>query len=123
MNQHQDNSKNLADNRKPGSNPQPYRMQNNSFQANKNFNKYGTKPYVPAANVNKLVASGANATPLQIKWWKWSRPHYARDCKNKTGGVLHNLQEEPTIEDIAETMPVYATLDGQSEDIKLQWLR
>ena len=61
-----------------------------------NFNKPGMKPYEPTANVNKPVASGANATSLQIKCWKCSGPHYARNCKNKTSGVLHNLQEEPT---------------------------
>ena len=64
MNQNQDKSNNFSDNRKPRSNPQPYRMKNKNFQVNKNFNKYGTKPYVPATNVNKLVASGANATLL-----------------------------------------------------------
>ena len=67
MNQNQDKFKNFFDNRKPRSNPKPYRKPNNSFQANKNFNKPGTKPYVPATNVNKLVASGSNATTLQIK--------------------------------------------------------
>ena len=55
---------NFFDNRKPGSNPQPYRKQNNSFPANKSFNKYGMKPYVLALNVKKPVSSGANATPL-----------------------------------------------------------
>ena len=79
---------------------------------NKNFNKYGTKPYVLAGNVNKLVSSGANATPLQIKCWKCNRRHYAQYCKNKTSGVLHNLQEEPTAEDIAGTPRIYAALDG-----------
>ena len=64
LNQNRDKAKNFFDNRKPGSNPQPNIKQNNSFQANMNFNRSGTKPYVPAANVNKLVASGANATPL-----------------------------------------------------------
>ena len=64
MNKNQDKSKNFLDNRKPGSNPQPYRKQNNSFQANKNFNKSSTKPYVPTSNVNKLVSSGTNATLL-----------------------------------------------------------
>ena len=67
MNWNRDKSKNFSDNHKPGFNPQPYIQQNNSFPANKKFNKSGTKPYVPAPNGNKLVASGANATPLQIK--------------------------------------------------------
>ena len=74
------------------------------------------KPYVPAANINKPVASGANVTPLQIKWWKCSRPHYAWYCKNKTGEVLHNLQEEPIVEDIARTPQIYAVLDGEQAD-------
>ena len=80
---------------------------------NKNFNKYGNRPYVPATNVNKLVASGSNATPLQIKCWKCSGPHYARDCKNKTNGVLHNLQEEQNSKDIAGTPRIYVALDGR----------
>ena len=67
MNQTRDKSKNFSYNSIPGSNPQPYIKQNNSFQTKKNFNKYGMKPYVPASNFNKIVASGANATPLKIK--------------------------------------------------------
>ena len=84
-------SKNFSDNCKPGSSPQPYRKQNNSFQVNKNFNKTGTKPYVPTPNGNKQVVSGANATPLAIKCSKWNGPDYARDDKNNKNGVLHNL--------------------------------
>ena len=53
QNQNKKKSRKFSDNCKPGSNPQPYRKQNNSFQANKNFNKTGTKPYVPAPNGNK----------------------------------------------------------------------
>ena len=64
MNKNQDNSKNFSDNRKPRSNPQPYRKKNKNFQANKNFNKYGTKPYVPTSNLNKPIASGANSNLL-----------------------------------------------------------
>ena len=112
MNRNRDKSKNCFDNRKPGSNPQPYRKQDKIFQANKNFNRYGMKPYIPAANVNKPVASGANATSLQIKCWKCSGPNYAQYCKNKTTGVLCNLQEELTIKDIAVTPRIYAALDG-----------
>ena len=67
QNQNWEKSRNFSDNRKPGSNPHPYRKENNSFQVNKNFNKTGTKPYVPAPNGNKEVASGANATLLTIK--------------------------------------------------------
>ena len=67
MNKNRDVSNKLSNNCKPGSNPHPYRKQNNIFQTSKNFNKSGTKPYVLATNVNKLVESGANATPLQIK--------------------------------------------------------
>ena len=116
MNQNIDKSKNFFDNHKPGFNPQPYRKQNNNFPANKDFNKYGTNPYVPTPNGNKVVTSGANATPLQIKFYKCSRPHYVRECKNKTDGVLHNLQEEPTIEDILGTPWIYEALDGRQED-------
>ena len=101
QNQNREKYRNFSDNRNPGSNLQPYRKKNNSFQANKNFNKNGTKPYVPAPNGNKQVVSGANDTPLAIKCWKCNGPHYAQDCKNKNNGVLHNLQEEPTVEDIA----------------------
>ena len=64
MNRNQKKSKNFSDNHKPGSNPQPYRKHNNSFQVNKNFNKSSTMPYVLASNVNKPIASGDNATPL-----------------------------------------------------------
>ena len=83
---------------------------------NKNLKKTGTKPYVPAPNGNKQVASGANATPLAIKCWKCNGLHYAQDCKNKNNGVLHNLQEEPIIEDIARTPQIYAALDGWQVD-------
>ena len=44
------------------------------------------------------------------------RPHYAWYCKNKTNGVLHNLQEEPTVEDIVGTPQIYAALDGRHAD-------
>ena len=74
------------------------------------------KPYVPAPNGNKQVASGANATPLAIKCWMCNGPHYAWECKNKNNGVLHNLQEEPTIEDIVRTPQIYATLYGWQVD-------
>ena len=68
MNRNKDRSKNFSDNHKLGFNPPPHKKQNNSFPANKNFNKSCTKPYVPAPNANKLVATGeANATPIQIK--------------------------------------------------------
>ena len=113
MNRNGDKSRNFYDNHKTRFNPPLYRKQNNSFPANKNFNKLGTNPYVPTSNTNKPVAvGGANATLIQIKCWKCSRPHYAWDCKNNTNGVLHNLQEEPTIEDIAGTAHIYAALDG-----------
>ena len=68
MNRNRDKSRNFSDNRKPDFNPPLYRKQNNSFPANKNFNKLGTNPYVPASNTNKPVAAGgANATLIQIK--------------------------------------------------------
>ena len=62
------------------------------------------------------MASGANATPLAIKCWKCNGPHYAQDCKNKNNEVLHNLQEEPIIEDIAGTPRIYVALDGRQAD-------
>ena len=77
QNQNRENSRNFFDNRKPGTNPRPYRKKNNSFPANKNFNKTGMNRYVPSLNGNKQVASGANATPLAIKCWKCNGPHYA----------------------------------------------
>ena len=78
MNQNRYGSKNFSDNHKPGFNPTSYRKQNNIFLANKNFNKLGTQPYVLAPNANKPVAAGgSNATPIQIKCWKCSGPHYA----------------------------------------------
>ena len=70
---------------------------------NKKFNKTGMKLYVPGPNGNNKVASGSNATPLAIKCWKCNGPYYARDCKNENNGVLHNLEEEPTNEDIEGT--------------------
>ena len=59
---------------------------------------------------------GSQCFPLQIKCSKLQGPHYSQDCKNKTNGVLHNLQEEPTIEEIAGTLWIYAALDGRQED-------
>ena len=67
QNQNREKYRNFSDNRKPGSNPHPYRKKNNSYQANRNFNKPGMKPYVLVPNGNKQVASGANATHLAIK--------------------------------------------------------
>ena len=58
MNRNRDKYKNFSDNCKLGFKPPPYKKHNNSFPANKNFNKLGTKPYVPAPNVNKLVEAG-----------------------------------------------------------------
>ena len=112
LNQNWYKYKNFSDNCKPRCNPQPYRKKNNNFQVNKNFNKPGTKNYVLAANVNRPIASGANDTPLQIKCQKCGGPHYAKDFKNKKDGVLHNLKEEPNVEDIAGTPQIYAALDG-----------
>ena len=63
MNKNRDKYNKFYDNRKPGFNPTPYRNEDNSFPANKNFNKSGTKPYVLAPNANNPVASGvANDT-------------------------------------------------------------
>ena len=67
MNRNREKSKNFSDNCKLGFNLPVYRRQNNNFPMIKNFNKSGTKPYVPAHNINKPVASVSNATLLQIK--------------------------------------------------------
>ena len=48
MNRNGDKSRNFSDNHKTRFNPPLYRKQNNRFSANKNFNKLGTNPYVPA---------------------------------------------------------------------------
>ena len=93
QNRNREKSRNFSDNRKPRSNPQPYRKKNNSFQASKNYNKTGAKPYVPAPNGNKQMASGANATPLAIKCRKCNGMHYPRECKNNNNGIFHNLKE------------------------------
>ena len=74
------------------------------------------KPYVPASNVNKPIASGSNSTPLQTKCWICSGLHYAQYYKNKIDGVFHNLHEEPSAEDIGGTSRIYASLDGRQED-------
>ena len=58
LNRNRNRSKNFSENHKPGFNPPPYRKQNNSFPANKKFNKLGTKPYVPAPNAKNTVANG-----------------------------------------------------------------
>ena len=58
MNINRDKSKNFSDNCKLGFKPPPYRKQSNNFPANENFNKSGTKPYVPAPNANKPEAAG-----------------------------------------------------------------
>ena len=114
INKIQDISRTFSDNRKLGFNPPPYRKENNSFPANKNFNKTGTKPNVPTPNANRSTANGgSNVSPMQIKCWKCQGPHYAQDCKNNTNGVLHNSQEEPRVEDIAGTPRIYAALDGR----------
>ena len=67
MNKNKDKSKNFFDNHKPGFNPQTYIKKKNISPTNKNFNKSGTNPYVPAPNGNKLVSSGANTTLIPIK--------------------------------------------------------
>ena len=68
MKRNKDKSRNFSHNYKLGFNPPLYRKQNKYFSANKNFSKSGTKPYVPATNVNKrVVVGGANATLIQIK--------------------------------------------------------
>ena len=78
LNRDRDKSKNFSENYKPGFIPAPYRKQNNNFPTNKNFDKLSTKPYVPAPNVNNLVANGgANIVPLQVKCWKCQGTHYS----------------------------------------------
>ena len=86
------------------------------YSNNKKFNKSGTNPYVPTPNANKLVENGgANVSLLQIKCWKCQGPHYARNYRNKTNGVLQKLQEELTVEDIAGTPWIYAAFDGRQK--------
>ena len=53
INRIRDRSRTFSDNHKLVFNPLPYKKSNNSFPANKNFNKTGTKPYVLAPNANK----------------------------------------------------------------------
>ena len=66
---------------------------------------------------NRPTANGgANVSLLQIKCWKFQGPHYSIDCTNKTNGVLHNLQEYPTVEDMASMPRIYAALDGRKAD-------
>ena len=113
INRSRDRSMTFSNNRKLGFNPPPYRKQNKSFPVNKEFNKIDANPNVPAPNTNKLVANGGtNVSPLPIKCWKFQGPHYARNCKNKANGVVHNLQEDPTVEDIARRPRIYTYLDG-----------
>ena len=68
INRSRDRSRTFSKNRKPGFNPPLYIKHNNSFPANKNFNKTGTNPYVPAPNANKPAPNGGvNVASLQIK--------------------------------------------------------
>ena len=114
INRRRNRSNMFSDNWKPSFNPPAYRKQNNSFPCNKNFNKIGTKSYVPSPNANKPAENeGANVSLLQIKCWKCQGSHYARDSKSNTNGVLHNLKEEPMVEDIAGTPWIYVVLDGR----------
>ena len=56
----------FSDNRKLGFKWLPYIKHNNSFLANKNFNKIGTKPNVAAQNTNQPAENkGAKASPMQ----------------------------------------------------------
>ena len=72
---------------------------------------------MPASNTNRpRTSGGANASPLQIKCWKFQGLHSSRDCTNKTKGVLHNLQEDPMVEDMASTLRIYAALVGRQVD-------
>jgi len=59
--------------------------------------------------------------PLQLNVGN-SRALLCQDYKNNTNGVLHNLQEEPMIEDIGGTLQIYASLDDE-ETIRILWLR
>ena len=107
-------SRKFSDNRKPGFKTHLDRKQNKSIPTNINFNKTCAKRNAPAANTNRLAANGgAKGVLLQVNCWKFKGPHYARDCPNKTDGVLHNLQEDPTIEYMASTPRIYAALDDR----------
>ena len=104
----------FSNNHKPGSKPHPYKKQNNSFPPNKNFNKPSAWPNVPAPNSDRpTLNEGAKVFSLQVSCWKCQGPHYASDFQNKTNGFLHNLQEDPIVEDMDSTPRIYAKLKGQ----------
>ena len=104
----------FSDNQKPIFKPQPYRKQNNNLPSTINFNKIGAQPNVLALNTNRPGTPRGEKDSMQmVSCWKFQWPHYTRDCPNKTNGVLHNLQEDPTIEEMDSTPRIYAALDGR----------
>ena len=58
MNKNWDRLRSFSKQRKIGSNPHPYKKQNNSFPPNINFNKIGAPPNVLAANANRRATNG-----------------------------------------------------------------
>ena len=72
---------------------------------------------MPSPNTNRPTANeGARVALLQDNCWKCQGPHYAMDFPNKTGGVLHNIQEYLTVEHMVSTLRIYETLDGRQAD-------
>ena len=112
INRSRDKSRTFSNNRKLDFKPHPYQKHNNIFLSNQNFNKTGAWINVPTPNTNRPVANrGSKASPLWVSCWKFQGPHYTRNYPNKINGVLHNLEEDPTVEDMASMPMIYASLD------------
>ena len=118
INRNRDRSRTFPNSQKPSFKPNLYRKHNNSFPSKRYFNKIGARPNVPSPNTNiPIVNAGSKDASLQLSHWKYQGPYYVRYCPNETSGVLHNLHEYPTLEDMSSTPRIYATLDGQQCNI------
>ena len=56
-------------------------------------------------------------TPIQC--WGCKKNHKYRDCPHKNGKaiVVHNVQQDETVEDVGSRMPrIYATLDNKQAE-------